>query len=110
MPPALNPASVVSCPHGGQAQHVPSQSRVLVGGAPALVQSDAGTVAGCAFTIPPSKPSPCTTIRWTVAAVRVTAGGTPLLLASSVGLCNSPEQAPQGPPMVGATQPRVQAT
>lgn len=109
MPPGLTPDSVVSCPHGGKVTHPPSQSRVLVNGVPALVQPDTGTVVGCAFTIPTGKPSPCTTVRWSVAALRVTTMGAPLLLATSTGLCNSPEQAPQGPPVVGAAQPRVQA-
>jgi hypothetical protein len=108
--PALTAASVVTCPHAGQVTHMPSQSRVLIAGSPALVQADQGSVVGCAFTIPPTKPSPCTTVRWTVGAVRVMVGGVPLLLATSVGLANSPEQAPQGPPIVSTTQPRVQGT
>jgi hypothetical protein len=107
--PLLTVASVVNCPHAAKATFTPSQTKVLAGGSPVLVQTDAAAIAGCAFTIPGPKPSPCTTIRWTVAALRVTAGGTPVLHATSVGLCNSPEQAPQGPPLV-TTQPRVTAT
>ena len=108
MPFILNSTSVMTCPHAGQASHVPSQQRVLVQGAPALVLSDQGMIAGCPFTIPGPKPSPCTTLRWTVGATRVLAGGQPVLLQSSVGLCNSPEQAPQGPPIISVVQPRVQ--
>jgi hypothetical protein len=109
MPPVLTPDSALNCPHGGKATHAPGPSRVKVGGLPALLQSDTGTVAGCAFTIPTGKPSPCTTVHWTVAALRVKTNGTPLLLSTSAGLCNSPEQAPQGAPIVAATQPRVRA-
>jgi hypothetical protein len=108
MPPVLSSASVLTCPHAGHVTHTPSQARVVVVGAPALTQADTNMVAGCPFTLP-AKPSPCVTVRWTVAAVRVTAGGLPLLLQSSVGLCSSPEQAPQGPPLVTVVQPRVQA-
>ena len=104
----LTVTAVVNCAHAAPAQFRPSQSRVLVSGSPVLVQTDAATIAGCAFTIG-NKPSPCTTIRWTVAALRVTAGGTPVLTASSAGLCTSPEQAPQGPPTVTA-QPKVTGT
>jgi hypothetical protein len=108
MPPVLTSASVLTCPHAaGQVAHTPSQTRVVAVGAPALTQADTNTIAGCPFTIG-TKPSPCVTVRWTVAAARVTAGGVPLLLQSSVGLCSSPEQAPQGPPLVTVVQPRVQ--
>lgn len=109
MPPVLTHATVMTCSHGGTAQHVPTQTRVLIVGSPVLVQSDSNAVAGCAFTIPGPKPSPCTKIQWTVAATRVKAGGTPVLLQSSVGLGLSPEQAPQGPPIISAVQPKVQA-
>jgi len=110
MPALLTVASVVMCPHGGKATFTPSQARVSAAGSPVLLQTDSAAIAGCAFTIPPSKPSPCTTIRWTVAAVRVKVNGAAVLHGSAVGLCNSPEQAPQGPPTVSATQPRVTGT
>ena len=108
MPLLLNSSSVVTCPHGGQTTHTPTQTRVLVSGAPVLVQTDANVIAGCAFTLPGPKPSPCTAIQWTVSATRVFAGGQPVLLQSSVGLCKSPDQAPQGPPMINPVQARVQ--
>ncbi len=109
MPFVLNASSTVTCSHAAPVNHVPSQSRVLVAGAPVLVQTDTSSIAGCPFTIPTSKPSPCTTVRWVVAATRVVAGGTPVLLQTSSGLGLSPEQAPQGPVIVTAVQPRVQA-
>jgi hypothetical protein len=109
MPSVLNAAAAVTCSHAATVRHAPTQVRVLVGGSPVLVQTDSSAIVGCPFTIPTGKPSPCVTVRWTVAAIRVLAGGTPVLLASSVGLGMSPEQAPQGPPIVMAVQPRVQA-
>ena len=107
MPSILNVADKVQCPHAALATHVPSQVRVLVRGAAALTQSDLATIAGCAFTLPGGKPSPCVTIQWVSASVRVTAGGLPLLLDASVGLCKSPEQAPQGAPIVAPIPPAV---
>lgn len=96
----------MQCPHGGKVNHVPSQTRVLINKAPALTVGDTGLVAGCAFTLPPSKPSPCLTIQWVAPALRVKLSGQPALLASSVGLCKSPESAPQGP-LVASPNPRV---
>ena len=108
--PLLEATTVMQCPHGGPVTHAPSQVRVTINGAPALTVSDVGMVAGCAFTIPTSKPSPCTTVQWTAPATRVTLSGQPALLATSVGLCKSPEQAPQGPAIIAAPQPRVLGT
>jgi hypothetical protein len=106
----LNTASVFQCPHGLPLTHVPSQPRVKLLGSEALVLPDLGTVSPtCPFTLPGGKPSPCSTLRWTTAATRVKANSQPVLLQSSLGLCNSPEQAPQGAPIPGAIQPRVSA-
>lgn len=95
----------IQCPHGGKANHVPAQVRVLINKAPALTVGDTGLVAGCPFTLP-NKPSPCVTIQWTAPALRVKLSGQPALLASSVGLCKSPEGAPQGP-AIASPSPRV---
>ena len=103
----LTTSSVVQCPHGIPAQHVPTQVRVKVMGAPVLTVSDVGMVTGCPFTLPPPKPSPCVTVQWLVGASRVRVMGVPVLLQTSQGLCKSPEQAPQGPPIAQAIQPRV---
>jgi hypothetical protein len=108
MPFLLDTTSVVQCPHGMPIQHPPSQVRVRINNMPALTVADVGTIAGCPFTIPPSKPSPCVTTQWLQGAVRVRIGGVPALLQSSQGLCKSPEQAPQGPPIVASAGPRVQ--
>lgn len=104
--PLLELNTPIQCPHGAKANHVPAQVRVLIGGAPALTVGDAGLVAGCPFTLPNGKPSPCVTIQWTAPAVRVKLSGQPALVASSIGLCKSPEQAPQGP-AIASPSPRV---
>lgn len=103
----LTTASVVQCAHGLPAQHPPSQVRVKVMGTPVLTTADIGTVSGCPFTIPPTKPSPCVTVQWLVGATRVRCMGVPVLLQTSQGVCKSPEQAPQGPPNAQAAQLRA---
>lgn len=77
---------------------------------PAVLVSDQCMVAGCAFTLPGPKPSPCTRVQWSTAATRVLIEGRPPLLQDSVGLCLSPEQAPQGPANLVALQIRVTGT
>lgn len=105
----LTATSTLLCPHGAPVNHVPGQSRVLVGNSPALTASDLGTIAGCSFVVG-GLPSPCVTVQWIVPAVRVRAGGQPVLTKTSVALCNSAAQAPQGPPSIVMAQPRVKAT
>jgi hypothetical protein len=106
----LDATSTVLCPHGMQVKHPPSQQKVLIKGAPALVLTDMGAVAGCPFQLPPPKPSPCVTVQWTKGALKVLVGGQPALLQTSMGLCKSPEQAPQGPPNPTVVQPKVMGT
>lgn len=105
----LTVTTVAMCPHGGQASFTAGQSRVLVDGAPALVVTDSATIAGCPFMIG-NTPSPCLTVRWLGPATRVTAGGTPVLLDTSTGLCLSPASAPQGSLQISGVQSKVTAT
>jgi hypothetical protein len=104
--PAVQLGAPCICPHGGQITAITANSRVLLGGAPALLQTDTFTVAGCAFSVGP-KPQPCILARWLVVATRVTVMGQPLVIQAGTGLCFSAEQIPQGPPTVLAAQPRV---
>jgi hypothetical protein len=99
--------AAIICPHGGQAQIISSNARVLVGGMPVATMTDVTLVAGCAFTVPPGKPQPCIKVQWLTPATRVLVNGQPVILQASTGLCLSPEQIPQGPPSVITTQPRV---
>jgi len=41
--------AAIICPHGGQAQIISSNTRVLVGGMPVATMTDVTLVAGCAF-------------------------------------------------------------
>ena len=99
----------IQCPHGGNAIAVTQNTRVKLGGAPALLASDTFTVVGCSF--PPSgPPSPCVTIEWQSPATRLKIGGQPVLLETSVGLCKAATQAVQGPAVVSGVQTRVTAS
>ncbi|HQN29574.1 MAG TPA: hypothetical protein PKX20_00470 [Methanothrix soehngenii] len=99
--------AAANCPHGGVVNVVTSNARVLVSGQPVATLADQCLVAGCAFTVPPGKPQPCLKVQWQVPSTRVFVNGQPAILNTSPALCLSPEQAPQGPPIVSATQPRV---
>ena len=98
------------CPHGGQITTISSNTRVTVSGQPVATMADQFMVAGCTFTVPPSKPQPCLKVLWLQPAVRVTVMGQPAILQTSTGLCQSPEQIPQGPPTVLVTQLRASGT
>jgi hypothetical protein len=103
----LTVSSTIQCPHGGMAILSTGNAKVKAGGAFALLESDIATVAGCPFTIGP-KYSPCVRIEWSAGAVKVKAGAA-VLVASSIGLCYSPESAPQGVAIVANTQTKVTA-
>lgn len=103
----LTTMSTVMCTHGGQAILTTANSKLLVDGAPALLESDVHSVAGCPFQIPigtGTKPSPCIRIEWAGGATSVTVNGTGVLVKSSVGKCMSPEGAPQGVANIVNTQ------
>lgn len=97
--------STVICAHGGQAQATVPSPRVLLGGQPATTQPAPWVVAGCAF-VPPAGNGPCVSANWIVGAVRVLAGGQPVLLQDSQAIC-----VPTGTPLtVVVTQLRVKGT
>ncbi len=108
--PVLHTGATANCPHGGVLNIIAASPRVTVSGMPAAVLTDQGVVAGCAFTVPPTKPQPCVTTKWIVGATRVTANGVPLLINPCVALCLSAEQIPGGPPVITGSQTRVIAT
>ncbi|MGV3721433.1 MAG: hypothetical protein ACO1SX_11045 [Actinomycetota bacterium] len=103
----LHVGASLNCPHGGMVNGVPSSPKVLLGGQIALTAADQWLVAGCAFTVPPGKPQPCVKVVWMAPATKVLLGGKPAVLSLSSGLCQSPEQAPQGPPLTASSQTKV---
>jgi hypothetical protein len=106
--PILDAGATIMCPHGGGATVVPRSTRVSLGGKPPLLVDDVATIAGCPFNVS-GAPSPCLAIRWLMPATRVSVESSPVLLASSVGLCVNAAQAPQGTAVVSGVQTRVQA-
>lgn len=104
----LTIASTIMCPHGGQAILFTSNARTTADGAPVLLESDVHAVVGCPFTIGP-KYSPCVQIAWSGGAAKAAVDGVPALVQSSIGLCKSPEGAPQGVAVISSTQAKVAA-
>ncbi len=104
--PLFHVGNTTLCPHGAPVTTLSSNARVLVNGLPVATMADQFLVTGCPFFIGP-KPSPCLRVQWLVPAARVLVNGLPAILQLSTGLCLSPEQAPQGPPVVAVNQPRV---
>jgi hypothetical protein len=99
--PLLHVGATVLCAHGGQAQPTSPFPRVTVSGQPVVTQAAPYVVAGCPF-VPPAA-GPCVTAQWVTGAMRVKAGGMPVLLQDSQAIC-----APTGTPLtVAMAQPRV---
>lgn len=102
--PIVHLGAVVTCMHGGQAQPTVPFPRVLVSGQPVVTLATTYVVAGCALASVPSPP--CATAQWVVGALRVLAGGVPVITQTSQAVCIASGQ----PLLVLATQPRVFAT
>lgn len=108
---SLTIASTLMCPHGGKVQIISSNTRGQADGAFLATSADTFVVTGCPFQIPAVVPipSPCVTVRWLVPDTRLKVNGNPTLSRSSVGLCLSAAQVPQGPVTIVNTQTRTQS-
>jgi len=84
----LNVNSTLQCPHGGSVQIISANARVKVDGAFAALATDQFVISGCPFQIP----------------IGTGTNSTPTLSKSSVGLCLTAEQIPQGPVSIVNTQ------
>lgn len=89
----LHAGASVICAHGGRAETTVPYGRVTVSGLPIVLQAAPHSVLGCPF-VAGTAPSPCLTASWTSGAVRIKAGGVPVLLQSSQAVC-----APNGTPV-----------
>lgn len=108
----LTISSTVMCMHGGSAILTTANSKVSVDNAPALLESDVHSVAGCPFQIPigtGTKPSPCIRIEWSAGSTQMQVNGVGVLVQSSVGKCYSAEGAMQGVATIANTQLKVSA-
>jgi hypothetical protein len=102
----LTTATVMTCPHGGTVQGIPSSPRAQAGGAPMLSAADTFMIAGCPFVLG-LVPSPCLTVQWVQPATRGTSSGAPLLTLASVGMCVAATAAVQGTVLISSTQSNV---
>lgn len=101
--PILHQGATVLCAHAGQAQPTAPFARVTLGGQPVVTQAAPWAVAACGLT--GTGPPPCVTAQWVTGALRVKAGGMPVLLQDSQAVC-----APTGTPLtVVMAQVRVKA-
>ena len=105
--PFLTDMSQVQCMHGGQASLMTSNTTTKSVTGAILLESDVHIVAGCPFTLPGPKPSPCVRIEWSSGASNVKINGTKVLLKSSIGKCYSPEGAAQGVASIVNTQQKA---
>jgi len=102
--PVLHLGATVICMHAGPATPLTPFPRVLVSGQPVVTLSTPYAIAGCALTGTPNPP--CVTAQWVMGALRVMAGGVPILLQTSQALC-----VPTGTGLLPlVVQPRVLGT
>lgn len=112
----LTVSTRATCLHQATASVVPDQTKVTILNQPVAIITSQITVAGCPFTLPGGKYSPCVTISWTMTSAKVTILGKALLLMSQPGtgvgpgIGKSAEKAPQGPPTVNSNQTKVSVT
>ncbi len=111
--PVLTTLGSVMCPHGGTVTLSTNQSDVEAEGGKVILTSDEHTIAGCPFQVPagPStKPQPCVKLRWQVGATLTKVNGIAVVTQSSIGLCYSAEEIPQGPPVIANAAAQTKAT
>jgi hypothetical protein len=102
--PILHLGATVLCTHAGQATPLAPFARVLLSGQPAVTLATPYAVAGCALTGTPTPP--CVTAQWIMGAVRVLAGGAPVVTMMSQSVA-----VPTGTPLLPVVaQTRVLAT
>ena len=111
----IHTGALTTCFHQGPIAAVPpSPPRVFVNATMpvltvSLIPIDRPTVAGCIFTLPGPKPSPCLHVQMTP-ATRVFINGQPAAILTPTVVCVNELQAPQGPPNSLSIQKRVFAT
>ena len=102
--PILHLGATVLCTHAGQATPLAPFPRVMVSGQPVVTLASPYAIAGCALTGTPNPP--CVTGQWIAGAVRVLAGGSPVVTMVGQSVC-----VPTGTPMMAVVaQTRVLAT
>jgi hypothetical protein len=102
--PILHLGATVICHHAGPAQPAAPFPRVSVSGQPVVTLTSPYVITGCALS--GSGSPPCATAQWVTGAVRVLAGGAPVLVQTGQAVC-----VPTGTGLTPVVvQPRVVAT
>ncbi len=83
--PILHLGATIMCMHAGPAQPLTPFLRVLVSGQPVVTLATPYAVTGCALT--GTGAPPCVTAQWVSGAVRVMAGGTPVVIQTGQAVC-----------------------
>ena len=83
--PILHFGATITCMHAGPAQPLTPFPRVLVSGQPVVNLTTPYAVSGCALT--GTGAPPCATAQWVSGAVRVMAGGAPVLIQTGQAVC-----------------------
>lgn len=102
--PVLHLGATVMCAHAGQAMPMTPFARVTLGGQPVVTLTSPYVVAACGLTS--SGAPPCATAQWVLGALRVLAGGAPVLTMAGQSVC-----VPTGTPLMPVmAQTRVLAS
>ena len=102
--PVLHLGATVLCSHAGQATPLAPFPRVTVSAQPVVTLTSPYAIAACALT--GTSTPPCVTGQFVMGAVRVLAGGAPVVTMVSQAVC-----VPTGTPMLPVmAQTRVLAT
>ena len=104
MPPICNVNAVMTCPHqAGMIKPLPKQTKVMVGGAPALRVTDmagAPVLPGCPNLPTPATPTfvPCATVVAPAVppSTKVMIGGVPAMLSNALMTTNCVVPVPSG--------------
>lgn len=103
----LTKGSVILCPHGGMVTHTPASfSGELINGEVPLLLNDTYPIAGCPNSVGGAASS-CMRVVWTTASVRRFINGVPVLIHTSIGLCQSASGTMQGPAIIASYQTTV---
>src|SRR5688500_65626 len=94
--PILHLGATVLCSHAGQSTPTAPFPRVMVSGQPIVTLTCPYVIAGCALT--GTSVPPCVTGQFVVGAVRVLAGGVPVVTMIAQSVC-----VPTGTPMLPVT-------
>ncbi len=83
--PILHLGATITCLHAGPAQPLSPFARVMVSGQPVVTLATPYAVSGCSLS--GSGSPPCVTAQWVTGAVRVMAGGAPVIIQTSQAVC-----------------------